>query len=306
MENTQEIQQLIKALKALRRSTERALHTGATEGVAPIALQGFNRLSQRAREILPDDFYVTDVLAVEITPDAPDETVLAQVNFATEQLGSYLGGLLPDERGPNINIPRPPRPPEVTFGRDLAASIIEATRSGLQRALGAVDLNIELSAGSEVSGVHVPGGNFSGYVLDEITIEGSSFTGASFTEASLRGARLSGVSLQGASFKRADLEAAQLNKTRLTGASLRGASLRGASLHEVDLTGVNLQEADLSEAQFVNCSLAGANLMDADLRGATFENVTLKGVRLPDGSPYEEGVDLSPFTAPQADEPPAV
>ena len=86
----QKLRQFIPALKALQQSTERSLQTGIYKGTGAMAVKSYRGLHQKISELLPDDFYVTESLKLEINGEADEQQGLSQVQLAADQLVNYL------------------------------------------------------------------------------------------------------------------------------------------------------------------------------------------------------------------------
>ncbi|MEL7357329.1 MAG: pentapeptide repeat-containing protein [Cyanobacteria bacterium J06555_13] len=115
------------------------------------------------------------------------------------------------------------------------------------------------------------------------------------------------ANLTGISLPKADLQACNLSGTILEGANLRGANLKGANLSGADLSHADLVGCDLSganlrsavlrsavmwEANLWEADLSGAELRWADLLQTQLKDTQLSETILPDGSVYEETVDV--------------
>jgi hypothetical protein len=137
------IQQLALAFRALDRSVEKSLMSGMGEAAGDTAVTAYNRLQARAALLLPDDFYITEVLQFPDDSENEDgDDKLAQVHLLASQALDYLEGLarayrrttndvadIEDVRG---------------LGRDLQEQIATLTRNTLRRALGSIDLKVEI------------------------------------------------------------------------------------------------------------------------------------------------------------------
>jgi hypothetical protein len=139
-ENTiQSLNQLLMALKSMSKSVEKSFYHGAFQGVGDMVVKNYRSLHARAVELLPDDFYIRDVLALEEMPEGKDKEKLGQVNLLVSQLTDYLENLLKTEQRMNFQM-------EVEdwkgLGRDLTEQIIENTRRTLRRALSNIDVGM--------------------------------------------------------------------------------------------------------------------------------------------------------------------
>ncbi|NDJ34737.1 MAG: pentapeptide repeat-containing protein [Chloroflexi bacterium] len=262
----QALSRLGKALKALHKTTERALHTGMTEGVAAMAVSSYQKLQRQAAELLEGDFYVSDVLALEVEPEYDDDRTIRQVQFVASQLTDYLKGVLSEYEPEQFT--RPPSPE--SLGRELRDQIVNLTRLSISRALQGIDIAVEAM-----------GGTYMGQDLAE----------HDFSEEDLTGVNMSGANLRGARFAKADLTAANFS-----GANLSGANLDETDLDAANFSGANLENASLRNADLDFANFTGANLRGANLTGANIDNVNLSGAILPDGTAYQQGQDVTRFT----------
>lgn len=136
----QSLNQLLLALKSLSKSVEKSYYHGAFQGVGDMVARSYRSLHARAVELLPEDFYVRDVLVLDAEGQGSDKEKLAQVNLLVSQLTDYLDSLLRAEK-------------KVSFsgdvedlkglGRDLSEQIISYTRQTLRRALSNMEIGIE-------------------------------------------------------------------------------------------------------------------------------------------------------------------
>src|SRR5574338_224587 len=85
--------QLSLAFRSLAKSVEKTLMTGMYNGTGDISARGYRALHARAVELLPDDYFVREVLALDVPESATDQQKLAAVNLQAGQMVSYLDGL---------------------------------------------------------------------------------------------------------------------------------------------------------------------------------------------------------------------
>jgi hypothetical protein len=139
-ENTsQNLNQLLLALRSLSKSVEKSLYHGMHQGVGDTVVKNYRSLHARAVELLPDDFYVRDVLVLDVAAEANDKQKLSQVHLLVTQLTDYLDNVLKEEHKVNFTA-------EVEdlkgLGRDLSDQIISYTRQTLRRALSNIDVGM--------------------------------------------------------------------------------------------------------------------------------------------------------------------
>jgi hypothetical protein len=138
--NAAAMSQLRLAFKSLSKSVEKSLLTDLYVGTGDVAVRSYHALHAHAIELLPDDYYVREVLALEVPADAADKQKLGAVNLQASQMVDYLDGLQrPDPRvmfsGPDLEDIR-------TMGRDLQDQILTVTRTTLKRALANIDISM--------------------------------------------------------------------------------------------------------------------------------------------------------------------
>lgn len=325
-----QLRQYLTALRALQQSVDRTLMQGVYDGAGAMAIKSYQGLHGRIAELMPDDFYVANVLALEVAADADERAVLAQVQFAVTQLVLYLEGRMREAAPLPPRPPMAPEPPDFRMlGRDLSDQIINMTRTTLKRAISGIDVDVQIGrdfsdrnlAGQDFSDQNLKGCDFedavlTGANLSNANLSGSNLCDALFDDAILIGANLNGANMKDASFAGANLEGASLRGGNakdasfegalLTGAFLDGANLHDANLENAHLNGAVFNGANLRDANFKGADLSGASLIHADLRDANLENASLHGASLvgaslrdatmPDGRRYERGMDLSRFT----------
>lgn len=313
-----QIEKYLKALRALQRSVEQAIATDTYAGTSGMVVRSYSNLHQRVRELLPDEDFFLETLALDVDGIEDERAILGQAQFATSQLIHYLDSVIREEQQPR----RHPRPQDDfedlrSLGRTLQEQIIGMTRTTLKRALANVD--IDLSTGeprgrdlreadftgqdlsgedlrrADLTGAQCAGANLSSADLRKASIRCADFTGARLRRADLRKASGKGANLTDADLRSADLAKADLTGANLTGADLSHSDGRAASFSEANLTGANLQHADLRAANFSDASLVGADLTEADIRAAYVGDADLTGATLPDGRTYEPGMSLDAY-----------
>jgi hypothetical protein len=129
------------ALKALAQAVEKSVLTGAYDGTGDMMVKNYRDLHAKVVQLLPEDYYVTSVLVLDVPHDAPEKQKAAHVNLAINQLVSYLDNLLRGER--NVNFAA-----EIEdlkeLGRDLQQQIVVVTRKALRRALANIDVEVDI------------------------------------------------------------------------------------------------------------------------------------------------------------------
>lgn len=139
-ENTvKSLTQLSLAFKSLLKSVEKSLMTGMYAGMGDLSVRGYRALHAKAVEVLPEDYFVREVLGLELPETADDQQKLAAVSLQAGQMVNYLEGLQRAEQkaayAPDMDELR-------NLGRDLQDQILSVTRSTLRRAMHNIDINI--------------------------------------------------------------------------------------------------------------------------------------------------------------------
>ncbi len=138
---TKDLEQLALALKALAASVEKMLMIGEFAGLGDVVAKKYQVLHRHAAGLLPDDFFVREVLALELTEGADDRAKLAQVSLMVSQLRDYVEGLLKVERRATFTA-------EIDdlkgLGREIQDQILSITRQSLRRAIRSIDVNVEI------------------------------------------------------------------------------------------------------------------------------------------------------------------
>jgi hypothetical protein len=270
----QRLHQYLQALKALQRSVERAMMQNVYQGTGRMAVKTYRGIQTKIAELLPDDFYVTDTLALEVDDSVQEEHTLSQVQLAANQMIIYVEGLVREGRG--VAFPPFEAGDLRTLGRDLQEQIMRLTQTTLRRALSNVDVDVAM-----------PGPNFRDANLDDANLEGANLSGRSLRGASLVRANLRAANLSGANLKDASLQDATLEGANLAGANVKGVNATHANFTAANLTGANFRDANLEGAVFTGAQISGTNFYGANLMGAI----------LPDGSEFARSIDLARFNA---------
>ncbi|MDQ7035033.1 MAG: pentapeptide repeat-containing protein [Anaerolineae bacterium] len=297
--DTKDLAKLLARLAAFVKSTEQTIHSGGSDVLADTIVEKYDRLYQRATEILPDDDYINDDLKVSF--DNGNAQKKAQVVlFLARQLLDYLRDMLRQAQ-------RNRSTGDIAgMGRRLKDEIMAVTKSAIQRAMANLDVmmdyDIEIDGKRyhNRSGVNMPGADLAGKEFNEENLRGANFMGANLEEctfigADMRGANLSGANLQKAIFNEANLEDANLSGIRagnaefisanledsnMTGANLKGALLNEANMEDARLSGANLADAEAISANFSDANLSGAVLSHAKLSDSNFEDANLNSANL--------------------------
>ena len=142
MDETQSsaLNQLRMAFKSLAKSVDKSLMTQMYTGAGDVAVRSYRALHKRAIEVVPDDYFVREVLDLELPADAPDGQKLSAVSLQANQMVDYLDSLQkPDVRvafaGPDMDELR-------NLGRDLQDQILSVTRNTLKRAMANIDISM--------------------------------------------------------------------------------------------------------------------------------------------------------------------
>jgi uncharacterized protein YjbI with pentapeptide repeats len=323
------LRQYTQAVKALQKAVEKSITQGMIEGTGRMVAKNYRGLHAKIVELMPDDYFITDTLALELDDNASDEQILGQVQLAATQMIIYLEGQIKESgRTASVSFSTVEGADFRSLGRDLQEQIVNLTRTTLRRALTNVDVDVEIGkhrhgtnlrdadlSGRDMHGAHLEGANLRDVNAESINLQGAFLTGAEFRGANLSSANLEGANMEGANFVDTNLENANmagvradginLKNSNLENATMEGASMEGANLRDANLEGVNLSAANLSGvnmrganaegANLTGARLNGANLRDANLERANLTDARLNGAILPDGAIYISGMNLARY-----------
>lgn len=137
-ENTSKnLSQLLLALKSLTKTVEKSLMQGMVQGTGDVVVKNYRSLHARAVELLPDDFYVRDVLVLDIAEDANDKQKLGQVHLQVSQLTDYLENLVRTEYRVNFTGDMDDLK---NLGRDITDQILSLTQKTIRRAISNIEV----------------------------------------------------------------------------------------------------------------------------------------------------------------------
>lgn len=150
-----ELAQLLLAVKALAKSVEKSLLTGAYAGTGDLVARSYTTLHGKIAQLMPDDFFITDVLKLDVNPEDTDQAKMQQVSLLCSQMIDYLDNLTHPQRV------RANFQGEVedlrSLGRELQEQILSMTKQTLRRAIANIDINIrESTEGGEKAKRHAP------------------------------------------------------------------------------------------------------------------------------------------------------
>lgn len=135
-----ELNQLLPAVKSLGKAVEKSIMTGTVDGIGDMVAKNYRDLHNRVAQLLADDYYVTEVLKLDVIPEASDKQKVAQVNLAIGQLIGYLENLL---RGTTKTITGDIEDLK-DMGRELQQTILTVTRKALRQALSNIDIDVDI------------------------------------------------------------------------------------------------------------------------------------------------------------------
>jgi hypothetical protein len=137
------VSQLLLAFQSLSKSIEKAQLGGWAQGTADQAIRNYTTLHNRTAQTLPDDFFISDVLGLDIAPNTSDKTKLGIVAMQTSQMVDYLKGLMRSEARTSGTTTVIDSDELRTMGRDLQDQIMNLTRNTLKRALNNIDVQVQ-------------------------------------------------------------------------------------------------------------------------------------------------------------------
>lgn len=277
----QKLQQYHQALKALHRSVTSSIQESTYEGTGRMAVKNYQGIQRKVAELFPEDFYITDTLALETNNgDMKERHMLGQVQLASSQMVIYLDGLMREHRtaagaGPSDfgDLKAWGR----DFGRQFQEDIIRMTKTTLRRALENVDVDVDVRGPDSMAGAN----------MENAQLENVNFSGRN-----LKGAHMINTNLKNANFSGANLADANLEGADATGANFSGANLKDTVLINVKFTNANLTGANLK-----NANLEGADLTGARISGANFKGAVLQDATLPHGEEFHSEAELMQYGA---------
>jgi len=299
-----QIRRLLPALESLARSAREALSSGTYQGTAEMTVRSYRTLHAKVAEVLPDDVYITEALALDYPETAGEQERVAAVRLAATQLIEYLKGQMRGATSSGAGwAAEIEQLKDVT--RSLSDRILAQTRESLRRALADIDVEIKvdeerwrhgggkvkrrvvISDEEDLAGADFSGQDLSGRRFEDQDLTGANFSGAVLRDADFTDCQMSDVNLSGANLERADFNSADLSGANLSGANLRDANLEDAVLVDANLSGANLARANLEDTDLSGANLSGAvlrdaNLEDAQLAGANLDAVNLEQANLRD------------------------
>jgi hypothetical protein len=132
-----QLSQLTLAMKSLAKAVEKSLLMGLSDGTGTMIARNYRDLHARIAELMPDDYYVSTVLKLEVEPGMDDHQKVAQVQLASSQLIGYLESTMKSPEHADVESIK-------GLGRELQDQIIVVTRKALRRALSNIDIDIDL------------------------------------------------------------------------------------------------------------------------------------------------------------------
>jgi|GEM_PF-4454302 len=137
-----EVEDMIKlkrAFKAMSKSVTQALMTGTYKGTARMMVKSYQKMQAKAAEAVPDDFFITS-LELDITDDMTEEEQLTQVQIASQQITSYLDGIL---RENHTHVYTAEFDDLRSLGTEIRDQVIRMTKGTLKNALSGIDIDIQ-------------------------------------------------------------------------------------------------------------------------------------------------------------------
>ncbi|NWF69736.1 MAG: hypothetical protein HXY40_11690 [Chloroflexi bacterium] len=131
---------LLMALKSLGKAVEKSVLTGTYEGTGDMIARQYHNLHTKIAQLLPDDYYVAEVLKLDQPAGGHESQKIAQVNLAVGQLVGYLENLLKGGGGAVISDVEDIK----EMGRELQQQILSVTRKALKRALANIDIDVDV------------------------------------------------------------------------------------------------------------------------------------------------------------------
>lgn len=124
--------------------------------------------------------------------------------------------------------------------------------------------------GLNASGIHLPGLDATGAILDDSNFSGAYLGGANFSDANL----------PDSSFEKAILNGANFSRANLVQSIFRKAKLHQAKMESTKFTSANMVGAELNVALFTGADLESVNFSYADVFGTDFSHANLRGAKM--------------------------
>ena len=93
------LDKLVMALKAFTKSVQKNFHMGMYDGTGEMLIRQYNGLLNKARQLLPHNFFVHGILDLEqIKENTEDEKAISQIMIMSHQLLAYLQSVIENEQ----------------------------------------------------------------------------------------------------------------------------------------------------------------------------------------------------------------
>ena len=87
----EQLERLLPALKALHGSVKEAATMGVHVGTGPMALKSYRGLYGRVADLLPDDFFITETLVLDIDDNADEQQIIARFDGDIDRFKTLKG-----------------------------------------------------------------------------------------------------------------------------------------------------------------------------------------------------------------------
>ena len=133
---------LATAVKALQKSVERSLMTDTYVGTAAMMAKQYRKLHSKIAEHYPDDYYITDVLLLEVPEDADERQVVSLVQISASQLHEYLKAMGSSSATSETGRESDERRTVRDLGEEFSQEIMRFTSDTLRRALSNIEFDM--------------------------------------------------------------------------------------------------------------------------------------------------------------------
>jgi uncharacterized protein YjbI with pentapeptide repeats len=137
----------------------------------------------------------------------------------------------------------------------------------------------ESFSGIDFTGASLKNAMMGGVSIDKSSLRGANLEGVYFEDGSLEGADLTGAKISGADFIHTDLRAAIFNNIKSSNVCFESAIASKAEFKDVDFDNkTSFKEAVLNNTDFTNAKISGADFIHTDLKDAKLNNIKSSNV----------------------------
>jgi hypothetical protein len=131
-----DVTQLRHALKAMSKSVNQAFMTGTYEGTGDLLVRNYQKIYEKALQVLPDDYFIETLSLEDIDSNLDDRGKVSQVQMVVNQMLTYMAGMIREEER-NVDVED-----LKNLGGELRDQIIRMTKNTLRNALSNIDFDL--------------------------------------------------------------------------------------------------------------------------------------------------------------------